>query len=148
MVRKILKYLACVVAPATLIAAVAAVFITQSLFGRFVHGTFFLSKLPTIFAAVLAGCVVTSVIVLALALLIRRTGWPVAGCFAAAWIVVTLAQATFTAITTTSPVLGHFLVLSVLPARAAGVGILTIAVASAHRWLFGRKPTSRPETAF
>lgn len=151
MLKTILRYVACVMMPATVIAAIVAILVTQSIYGRIrpsYGGNVFLSKLPYIFASTVAGYTVTITLVLALALLMRRMRWPPIGCFAGAWVLMTAAQTTFAVLVVSAPLADHISWLAVLPSVAVLVGIQTTAVALVHWWLFRRLRKVAPEAVF
>jgi hypothetical protein len=151
-VKTVLKYVACVAIPAVVIAAVVAVLITHSIYDRQRLSSYghhiFLSMLPSAFARTLTSYTVTTMLVLALAQLMRLVRWPRIGCFAAAWILMTVAQTTFIVLTVPAELRDHISWLTVMPASAAVVAILTVAVALCHFWLIGRRPKADAAAVF
>ncbi len=150
MLKRMLKYTACVVGPAAISAIIPATTSTIGLFGGLAGQaawTFFASKLILMYAAYLPAHMVLSALILGAALLIRRTQL-VHVSFIAASVLVALINAVFLYLTLPNFGTGILHFLAALVTSAIFVGLQSVALALIHRWLFDSRSPPSPDKAF
>jgi hypothetical protein len=110
--------------------------------------TVVVSKLLLSYLTSLPVLLLASAIVLGSALLVRRTGLALTGCFAVGWLLVTLLYTTLIYVRMSADDSSTRYLLIISAASAFLLGMETVAVGLFHRWLFGGKRKSAPEGAF
>jgi hypothetical protein len=139
MMKKILRFLACVFGTAAVVAIGTTIIAFPQLPPPPVvenTGAYVTGEALGMFGIALAAFSVTSAVLLGITLLIRRTRLPLAAAFVIAWIIVALGQGV--TLFTKFPI----------PLNALIVGVQTVAMAALYHWLPGRKPKAAPEAVF